>query len=369
MEQKIELYKAEELYFDVENPRLIEFNITLETSEKKILNILWGYMAVDEIVMSILAHGFFEHEAVYAVREQAKIVVVEGNRRLAAVKSILHPELVEKSRMERFSSKRTDDKVSELERGIPVIILENREAAWRYIGFKHVNGAAKWGSFAKAQYIYSVHNRYGKSLEEIAEQIGDTNNTVKKLYQGLMVLKEAEQKVSFQVDNTYNDRLYFSHLYTAIGYDGFKRYMGVILNDDGSISIPKERVPNLKNVMVWLYGNKTDDIKPIVKTQNPDLRRLDAVLNNKDATIALQADATLDEAYEIARGGSEILAESLMRAKLAIKKAMANSSYYDGNEETLRTVGTIANTADTLYDTFEKKHNEKNPQKSNRLSE
>lgn len=190
MEQKIELYKADDLNFDIENPRLVEFNITSSTPENKILNILWIYMAVDEIVMSILAHGFFEHEAVYAVRENGKLIVVEGNRRLAAVKSILHPDLVEKNRMSVFSSKITENKIKDLKNGIPVIVLDNREKAWRYIGFKHVNGAAKWGSYAKAQYIYSVHKNYNMTLEDIAEQIGDANNTVKNYSKALWLLKK-----------------------------------------------------------------------------------------------------------------------------------------------------------------------------------
>ena len=86
---QIEKCKAQELYFDVKNPRLVEFEHT--SDETKILNILWDNMAVNEIVMSILANGFFENEAMYAVVEEGKKIVVEGNRRLAAVKEILSP--------------------------------------------------------------------------------------------------------------------------------------------------------------------------------------------------------------------------------------------------------------------------------------
>ncbi|MCH3994300.1 MAG: ParB N-terminal domain-containing protein [Prevotella sp.] len=369
MENNLGSYRVDNLYFDIENPRLVEFHITSATPENEILNILWAFMAVDEIVMSILAHGFFEHEPIFAVQENGKFIVVEGNRRLAAVKSILHPDMVEKSRMEKFVPKITQEKVNVLNQGIPVIVLRNREEAWRYIGFKHVNGAAKWGSYAKAQYIASVHDRYGKSLDEIAEQIGDANNTVKKLYQGLMVIKEAERYTSFQSNNTYSGRIFFSHLYTAIGYESFKKYLGLELHDDGSILIPSEKKENLQNVMTWLYGVHSENIQPVIKTQNPDLRYLDAVLASKEATVALQDGSTLNEAYEIARGGSEILMTSLIRAKMAIQKALANSSYYNGDEETLRIAGTIANSADNLYDTFDKKHSESNPQKSKRMAE
>ncbi len=43
-------------------------------------------MDIGELVMSILANGFFESEALYIVKEEGRYVVIEGNRRLAAVK-------------------------------------------------------------------------------------------------------------------------------------------------------------------------------------------------------------------------------------------------------------------------------------------
>ena len=220
MAQSLKHYQVNELYFDIENPRLVEFNITASTPEKKIMSILWTYMAVDEIVMSILAHGFFDHEAIYAVRENGKLVIVEGNRRLAAVKSILYPEIIGTG-MNKFLAKITPEKKKELEeKGLPVIVLDDREAAWRYIGFKHVNGAVKWDSLAKAKYIALVHNEYHVPIEQIAEQIGDSNRTTAKLYQGLMVLEQAERDTEFRIDDVDANRLYFSHLYTALMYEG-----------------------------------------------------------------------------------------------------------------------------------------------------
>ena len=74
----IKQYRADQLHFDYKNPRLVEFQITPKTSEVEIINILWDAMAVNEIVMSILSHGFFENEAMYAVREQSSFGCSEG---------------------------------------------------------------------------------------------------------------------------------------------------------------------------------------------------------------------------------------------------------------------------------------------------
>ena len=180
------------LLFDHLNPRLVEFAIDTNTSEDFILNILWNNMAVDEIVQSIISNGFFQNEALLIVEEEGKnivvgshgtalstiIIVVEGNRRLAAAKAILNPEKVKG--MAKYADQISEEIKAQVFE-LPVIKRDTRKASWGYIGFKHVNGPAKWGSYAKAQYIATVHDEFGISLPEISKQIGDNNQTVLKL--------------------------------------------------------------------------------------------------------------------------------------------------------------------------------------------
>ena len=123
MEMSPKQIATESLYFDVENPRLVEFTQEEKSTDEKILNLLWSQMAVDEIVQSILSNGFFQNEALLAVEENGKLVVVEGNRRLAAVKAILHPELVKG--MSRYSGKITKDIQNSLQ-SLPVNIRWRR---------------------------------------------------------------------------------------------------------------------------------------------------------------------------------------------------------------------------------------------------
>ena len=149
-----------ELFFDHNNPRLAEYGINAETSEKEILKILWEAMDVRELVQSISASGFFPHEALIIAEEKDRKIVIEGNRRLAAVKVLLSGEAGQENGW-------TIPKLSVKARGglqtLPTI-LSDREGAWRYLGFKHVNGPAKWSSYAKAAYIASVHKLYSIPL-------------------------------------------------------------------------------------------------------------------------------------------------------------------------------------------------------------
>ena len=92
---------------------------------------------------------------------------------------------------------------------------------WRFLGFKHVNGPAKWTSFAKAIYIAEVHREYNVPLADIAEQIGDRHKTVQRLFRGLMVLDQAEKmKVLIsRIDITRSLRFH-----TFTGLAGLRRH-------------------------------------------------------------------------------------------------------------------------------------------------
>ena len=80
-----------DLTFDVKNPRLPEFGLTINSSEAAVARVLWDAMDVRELVMSIAASGFFRHEPLIVAREDGKNIVIEGNRRLAAVRVLIDP--------------------------------------------------------------------------------------------------------------------------------------------------------------------------------------------------------------------------------------------------------------------------------------
>jgi hypothetical protein len=208
-----------DLHLDARNPRLVECGISPRDGEEKILEVLWNKMAVDEVAMSIAASGYWPYEPLIVTQENGHTVVVEGNRRLAAVKVLCSTALREKlgvTDLPRLPAAA----LKELE-ALPAIHVAKREDAWRYLGFKHVNGPAQWRSCAKAQYIAFVHNKTGETLEAIAAQIGDRHRTIQKLYRALMVIEQAERAGVYGRDCAYRGLLAFSHLTTALEYDGY----------------------------------------------------------------------------------------------------------------------------------------------------
>ena len=349
MENQIIKINTNDLHLDWKNPRLAEFGITFRTQPEEIFKVLWENMALEEIVTSLVAHGFFDTEPLVVVKENDKLIVIEGNRRLAAVQIVRDPSLVQ-NKLDNTVLKRITKKIVDKLDELPVILVRNRKEAWRFIGFKHINGPAKWNSFAKAQHILQVHKEYGIPLSEIAFQVGDTHKTVQKLFQGMMVIEQAEKERVFDREDIRKSRLYFSHLYTALQYEGFKEYLGIEDPTMESLTpVPKKKKENLGQLLLWLYGSKKQGIEPVITTQNPDLKRLENIIRDREALASLKSGAPLATAYELSRPKNSVFEESLFAAKRELQKAWSYvNEGYSGNEELLIIAKSISKNAKEL---------------------
>ena len=77
-----------ELFLDPQNPRLAGHHVDLEDQDE-ILEWLWKNKSVMELVNSIAANGYWDHEELFATDEEGRRVVVEGNRRRPPSRSCL----------------------------------------------------------------------------------------------------------------------------------------------------------------------------------------------------------------------------------------------------------------------------------------
>lgn len=339
-ERKIVLKSVKELLLDPENPRLASG--ACGGSQKELLKILWNEMAVDEVALSIAANGFFQEEPLFVIRPESstngtkngKFIVVEGNRRLAAVLLLRDDVLREELRATDLPKISTEAK-ARLD-FLPVSIYDDRKLLWEYYGFRHINGPKEWDAFSKAQYVAKVHEEYGVPLDEIAKKIGDQHSTVIRLYRGNVLLRQAEEMAGFNKEDRVRYHFSFSHLYTAVAQKEFQKFLGI----DAVKSLRPNPVPkiksklgNLYDLMVWLYGSKVKGKEPVVRSQNPDLNTLGEIINDSKAVAALRSGLTLERAYEIGIGDQRRFHEALIRAKEDLQQAKGTvTTGYAGEE-------------------------------------
>ena len=341
------------LDFDFENPRLAESVATDVHTESDLLRFLWKEMNVKEVALSIVAKGYFEHEPLFAVKHGSRYTVIEGNRRLAAIKILRAVALRQELNVDLPTVRR--EVLSDLET-LPVVVT-TRKRVWQYIGFKHVNGPKPWGAVAKAKYIAQCVNEFGVSLDDIPNMIGDTHATVRRLYRGLMILQQAENQNLYNTEDRTNKRLFFSHLYTGLGYPGFQAFLGITEKTSYTPTPVKSKYRNnLGYLCVWLFGSKKEGKQPLILSQNPDLRRLDEALQTERGRDTLTAGLPLDLAYDASIGDDRLFREALIQAKVHLEQASGKvHTGFDIKSDQLQTAGSVLRLAESLLEAMEGK--------------
>lgn len=336
-----------QLLLDAHNPRLAAEEST--RSQEELVRFLWNEMAVDEIAFSIAKNSFFEEERLFVIPQRAsepdsdtkKYVVVEGNRRLAAVKILLDDALRQDIGATELPTLSQTDR-EKLEK-LPVSVYTSREELWQYFGFRHINGPKAWDPYSKAVYIAEVHEKYKKPLAEIAESIGDRHSTVQRLYRGLKLLEQAESQGVWDREDRATQRLSFSHLYTAAAQPEFQKFLGIFDRDSlKPHPVPSKHRSQLQELMVWLYGSKSKSKAPLVVSQNPDLNRLRAVIAHRKGLDAIRAGYPLERAFTISIGDQLRFREALTRAKEELQQAKATvTTGYKGETDLVDTTREI----------------------------
>ncbi len=321
------------LFLDPENPRLASSDLE-DPTEDELVKILWQQMAVDEVLLSIAANGYFPEEPLFVIpRGDSKdeYIAVEGNRRLTAVK-LLHDEAL------RTSVRATGDEIDAAIREgrdppkmLPVVVYKTRMDLWQHIGFQHVNGVKPWDSYSKSKYVADVHEEYGIPLSEIARSIGDRHATVKRLYRGHTVLRQAQEQAGFSPEDTTRPRFYFSHLYTALDQREFQELLGIEPEDSLQRDpVSADKLDDLAELLIWLYGSKATDREPAIERQNPDLNYLRDVVGSPKGLRALRDGEKLYRAWEIATGEEKRFVRALTEARSILEESMRLVSYAGG---------------------------------------
>jgi hypothetical protein len=343
--------KVKDLFLDPKNPRLTGDTYRIEDQDK-ILKRLWNEFNVSEITDSIVASKeFWKHEPLIAAREEGELAVIEGNRRLAAVKLLVSPAL--QKRIGASGIPKISDALSAKLTELPVI-ESPREKVWDFIGFKHVNGPQEWDSIAKAEYISRIHEDYGVPLPVIAKSIGDRNATVERLYHGLKVLHQAQKSGVFDpLDRFYQRKDFaYSHLWTGLGYEGIRKFLGISNRKRSERDpIPSSKVSALGELCGWLYGSHKDGIEPLIKSQNPHLRQLDEALRTQRGVSALRRGLPLQQALNASRGDTRLLLDALVSAEQNLRDAKAYfSTGYGGQQEIEESVNNVFLLSESLRD-------------------
>ncbi len=335
--------EVERLHLDVNNPRLPEG--VQGTSEEEVLADLKKEFYLEELAYSLAENGYFDEEPLVAVPrtlpkkfrnkssealnqdddfitylrdKKTEFTVIEGNRRVAAVRLLLSEDLRSKFNIKTWPRISAEVK-SDLGK-LPVIIYPERDQVLQYLGVRHITGIKKWESFAKARYISYLMNQ-GFAIDQIQTMVGDRSNSIRKIYFCYRLVEKAQDE--FDVDMKKIES-YFSYLLLTTGQGPAKEYLGIPKSwreVNFKRPIPKAKIENLKNIFSWIFG-EGKDTPPVIRESRDITNSLSPILRHETAIKHLIATRSLAEAYERTDAEEKLIEKYLQRANTNLEKSL-----------------------------------------------
>jgi len=238
-----------------------------------------GFLPMDRIVVRRWNHS----------KNGDFYVVIEGNRRIAALKWLIE---IHQTGREQLIEQQIKN-LTELE----VLLLEQEadDDLVRLIlpGLRHVSGIQEWGPFQKGLTVFKLRES-GKSPQEAAQSLGLSTRAANQLWRaflGLRQMKEDDEYGDFAVPQKYS---YFEEIMrqpTVKDWLGWKDEQQKFVNED-----------RMRKFYSWMIGepveenNRSDPKLPEARS----VRNLAKILDNKLAMTNFESpDGSIEAALAI----------------------------------------------------------------------
>lgn len=259
------------VFLNPANPRLADVNdggaiddegTTDPGVQAQLLQTLMERASADELVTHIKRNGFIPIDRMVVrplTHDPDNYVVLEGNRRTAAVRSIMGNALT--------AASLSDDVRATLET-LQVLVYTGNDpnASWLIQGFRNMGGTKDWGPYQQAQFLQVLHEEHPDwNLSRRAETAGTTAHKAGKLGRSLAGFNQAREHPVYGDFFTpsrfaiFNEAV-FSGSHTLRNWLGWSETERRFTNEENLTTFLGLLVPN------------GDEIEPRIERVNPDLR-------------------------------------------------------------------------------------------------
>ncbi len=282
------------LILDPQNPRLPKsmFN----KSEAEIINFLLTDASLVELMLAIGKNGFFEGEQLLVIPQGDNYLVIEGNRRLSAVKLLNNKDLAKKyiGKIDQVINE-TKERPTEL----PCLIFTNKEDILKYLGYRHITGIKSWKALEKARYLTQLHLDHYPAFnlqdvsKEIAKMIGSRRDYVLRVLVGYKLYDIIERNGFYNIKNLDDTSFYFNYLADSLAHGNIESFLGVNLTALDPVA--EISLENLKEWTHWLFDKSR---KNRIIAGSEQLSLLNKVVASPQALKAFTSGETLTLAVE-----------------------------------------------------------------------
>ncbi|WP_428665920.1 hypothetical protein [Reyranella sp.] len=190
------------LVLDSRNPRLSAS--AMAGSPREIVQYLFEHDKAGDIAESIATRGYFPNEPLLAIVENGHLTVVEGNRRLAALKALQDTSLLEGTDRRSIDRLLRRFPLGSANSMVPVTVAPNRRSTDRLLAGRHIGTAVRpWEAEKRANFILAKLDD-GYDEEELQRDLGFSPAEVQKARQTKAIVEIAR---SLDVPDDIKDKL------------------------------------------------------------------------------------------------------------------------------------------------------------------
>ena len=356
-QRKIEYTALDQIALDPKNPRLGRLAHNKNLAQDEIFNLMRDW-SLEELATSFLESGFWAHEAVLCVEEEVhgdvRLVVIEGNRRIAALKRLKMAFDGDETSRKWLDIIGETAEPKTLFSEVPFIRLDSRNEVDAFLGFRHVTGIKEWAPPEKAQFIAKLIDENGLSYRDVMRQIGSKTPTVQRNYIAYSILIQMEETEGLDVGKVEDK---FSVLFLSLARSDVREFLGVkekfeVSPDQVKPPVSAEFVQNLKEYSRWLFGDEEN--APVV-TDSRQVDKFAKVLASKEGLDYLRTvkRPSLEKAFVIAGGDQEELYELMSTAAYNVEEALSSIHHYADDERLIRIVQRLSANVSQINKIFE----------------
>lgn len=334
------------LELDSSNPRLPKS--MHGKSETEIIKYMLLDASLIELMLAIGENDFFPGEQLLVVKDNDnKYRVIEGNRRLSAVKLLNNPELAN-VQLSKIRKVLEDTRYRPTQ--VPCLIFPTEESIHNYLGYRHITGIKEWRLLEKARYLSGLRNSNFKNLDidnasrEIAKIIGSRQDYVKRILVGFDIYKVIEDEGFYRIRDLDDTSFYFNYIADSLNKENIRNFLGIDFNQDR----PTENLngENLEKWTHWLF-EKNDQNKTRLIGDSSNLNSLNVVLGNEQARVAFdQGGYTLERAKELTGELDEqfhsLINKSIVSLEEADRLVIRVKNFYPDIQDNLKNIRSLS---------------------------
>ncbi|WP_120078124.1 ParB N-terminal domain-containing protein [Aurantiacibacter odishensis] len=302
---------------------------------------------LDSLTDSIRSNGFLPIERIVVTPydyDDGKYLVVEGNRRVAALMGLREQARVGVDMHEGLSR---------VFGAVPCVVFEEGEYPHfreTLMGVRHVGGIREWGGYQRAKLIADLIDKHGVETNEVSSQLGLRLSEVNRRYRAFKALEQMEESEEF---GEFADPSQYPLFHELMSSPITRNWVGW---NDQTLSFDKSEQAEQFFMLISpreIEGQKAK--KPKVRTYG-DVREMKKIIPNSSAlTMLLDESRTFLDALTVARKDelSSKWRSEIAEAATALEKigALEVKSFKDEDVEALENIRDMAEQVLNIYNT------------------